>query len=195
MARKQGSHSDITRPRIREAALRLIADQGYAAVSMRALAAEVGVQAGALYLYTPDKQTLLFDLMRGHLAEFLAAWDQVILPDGAGARLEAFVRFHIRFGLARPEAVLISQLETRNLDAGNLAAIAELRRACEDRLETILIEGVASGEFQVPDTRLATTALLAMLGGVNAWFREDERLSRGRVERIYWNMVRRAVGA
>ena len=64
MARKTGSHSDITGPKVRRAAQRLFARHGYAAVSMRRIAAEVGVQAGALYLYTPDKQTLLFDLMR-----------------------------------------------------------------------------------------------------------------------------------
>lgn len=194
MARKQGSHSEITRPRVREAALRLIARQGYSGMSMRALAAEVGLQAGALYLYTPDKQTLLFDLMREHLEDLLAAWDAVVLPEGATARLEAFVRFHIRHHLVRPEAVFISQLEIRSLEPANHAAISALRHGYEDRLEAILREGVAAGEFHLPDTRLATMALLAMLTGVNAWFREDGRLSRGRVERIYWNMVRRAVG-
>ena len=51
MARKTGSRSETTGPRVREAALRLFARHGYAAVSMRQIAAEVGVQAGALYLY------------------------------------------------------------------------------------------------------------------------------------------------
>jgi len=44
---------------------------------MRQIAAEVGVQAGALYLYTPDKQTLLFDLMIEHLDQLQAAWDEM----------------------------------------------------------------------------------------------------------------------
>ncbi|MGI9370489.1 MAG: TetR/AcrR family transcriptional regulator, partial [Ruegeria sp.] len=73
MARTQGSHSDITGPRIREAALSLFAQHGYAAVSMRQIAGEVGVQAGALYNYTPDKQSLLFRLMRDHMTELLQA--------------------------------------------------------------------------------------------------------------------------
>ncbi|NBT31879.1 MAG: TetR/AcrR family transcriptional regulator, partial [Rhodobacteraceae bacterium] len=73
MARKQGSHSEITGPKVRDAALKLIARHGYAAVSMRQIAAEVGVQAGALYNYTPDKQSLLQDLMRSHMEELLAA--------------------------------------------------------------------------------------------------------------------------
>ena len=71
MARTTGSHSDITGPRIREAALQLFARHGYAAVSMRQIAGEVGVQAGALYNYSPDKQTLLFSLLRGHMEELL----------------------------------------------------------------------------------------------------------------------------
>ena len=73
MARKTGSHSQITGPRVREAALRLIARHGFAAVSMRQIAADVGVQAGALYNYIPDKQALLFELMKRHMDDLLAA--------------------------------------------------------------------------------------------------------------------------
>ena len=105
MARKSGSHSDITGPRIRGAAERLIARHGFAAVSMRQIAAEVGVQVGALYLYTPDKQTLLFDLMREHLEGVLAAWDAVYKPADPLGRLQAFTLFHIRYHLDRPDAV------------------------------------------------------------------------------------------
>ena len=104
MARKTGSHSEITGPRIRAAAQTLFAKHGFAAVSMRQIAAEVGVQAGALYLYTPDKQTLLFDLMRVHLEELLAAWAVEPVPEEPLRQLEAFSRFHIRFHLERPDA-------------------------------------------------------------------------------------------
>ncbi|MDJ0827258.1 MAG: TetR/AcrR family transcriptional regulator [Rhodobacter sp.] len=195
MARKTGSHSQITGPRIRDAALRLFAWHGYAAVSMRQIAAEVGVQAGALYLYTPDKQTLLFELMRGHMEELLAAWQAVRKGDGPLAQLEAFARFHIRFHLDRPDAVFIAYMELRNLQPENFARVEALRRAYEDELEAILRDGAAAEVMRVPDTKLATMALIAMLTGVNTWYREGGRLSRERVERIYWNMVRRAVGA
>ncbi|MFV2038469.1 MAG: TetR/AcrR family transcriptional regulator, partial [Paracoccaceae bacterium] len=101
MARKTGSHSDITGPLVHAAALRLFARHGFAAVSMRQIAAEVGVQAGALYLYTPDKQSLLFDLMRGHMRELLDAL--ALEPQRARhtERLEDFVRFHIRYHIER----------------------------------------------------------------------------------------------
>ncbi len=195
MARKIGSHSNITGPLVRAAAQRLIASQGFAAVSMRQIAAEVGVQAGALYLYTPDKQTLLFDLMREHLEDLLATWGSAPKPDLPSNQLEHFCKFHIRHHLARPEAVFIAYMELRNLAPDNFRAIEILRHTYEDELESILRAGDKSGDFKLPDTRLATMAIIAMLTGVNTWYQKGGRLSQERVERIYLNMVRRAVGA
>lgn len=195
MARKTGSHSEITGPRVRAAAQSLFARHGFAAVSMRQIAAEVGVQAGALYLYTPDKEALLFDLLRNHMEELLAAWADEPQGEGPLAALESFVRFHIRFNLARAEAVFLSYMELRNLGPANFAVIEALRKAYETELERILQAGQATGALTVPDTKLATMAIIAMLTGVNTWFREGGRLSRETVETIYWDMVRKAVGA
>ncbi len=193
MARKTGSHSQITGPKVRDAAAKLFARHGFAAVSMRQIAGEVGVQAGALYLYTPDKQTLLFDLMREHMDDLLAAWDAQDKGLDPLSQLEAFVRFHIRFHLDRPEAVFIAYMELRNLSDDNFAAIEALRTRYENVLEQILNQGQQAGVFTVPDTKLAMMALIAMLTGVNTWYREGGRLSRDKVEGIYWNMARKSV--
>ncbi|QDI75158.1 TetR/AcrR family transcriptional regulator [Leisingera aquaemixtae] len=195
MARTQGSHSDITGPRIREAALRLFAQHGYAAVSMRQIAKEVGVQAGALYNYTPDKQSLLFSLMSSHMEELQAAWDAVPRAAGAMERLRAFTGFHIRFHLERPDAVFIAYMELRNLTEENFTVIESLRRDYENGVEGILKEGVEQGVFAIPDTKIATLAVIAMLNGVNTWYRSEGRLSLDEVERAYWNMVQKAVSA
>ncbi len=195
MARTTGSHSDITGPRVRDAALKLFAQHGYAAVSMRQIAREVGVQAGALYNYTPDKQSLLFDLMQAHMTELLAAWND--RPDGATPidALESFTRLHLRFHSERPEEVFIAYMELRNLTPENFTIIEALRRSYEDGLEAILRAGVDNGDFEVSDPKIATMAVIAMLTGVNTWFREGGRLSLEEVEQIYWGMVRKAVGA
>ncbi|NCW68303.1 MAG: TetR/AcrR family transcriptional regulator, partial [Marivivens sp.] len=115
MARKQGSHSDITGPKVREAALKLIAQHGYAAVSMRQIAAEVGVQAGALYNYTADKQSLLFDIVLDHMDDLVDSLNEVDLSGPPWSALEAFIRFHILFHVPRVEQVFISYMELRNL--------------------------------------------------------------------------------
>ena len=195
MARTTGSHSDITGPRVRSAALTLFAQHGFAAVSMRQIAKEVGVQAGALYNYTPDKQSLLFDLMQTHMRELMEAREHEPQEGSALERLEAFTRFHIRFHSARPEEVFIAYMELRNLTPENFAVIEGLRRQYEDELEGILRDGQTEGQFNVPDTKIATLAVIAMLTGVNTWFREGGRLSLDEVEKVYWDMVRKAVAA
>jgi AcrR family transcriptional regulator len=195
MARTQGSHSGITGPKVRDAALRLFAEHGFAAVSMRQIAREVGVQAGALYNYTPDKQSLLFDLMQSHMDELLAAYEE--LPDSpdAAQALRQFVDFHIAFHLDRLDAVFISYMELRNLTPENFAQIEAYRRRYEQHLEAILIRGEREGVFAPRDTRISAMALIAMLTGVNTWFREGGRLSLGEVQALYRDMVFKAVQA
>ncbi|SMC69264.1 TetR/AcrR family transcriptional regulator [Primorskyibacter flagellatus] len=193
MARTTGSHSEITGPRIREAALRLFARHGYAAVSMRQIATEVGVQAGALYNYTADKQSLLFSLMRGHMDELLAAHAALGQDGSPTARLERFTRFHISFHADRPQAVFISYMELRSLEPNNFQIIEALRRDYEDALESILRDGMAGGDFTIADPKIATLAVIAMLTGVNTWYRSAGRLSLEEVEQVYWDMVHRSV--
>lgn len=195
MARKTGSHSDITGPKVRAAALRLFARHGYAAVSMRQIATEVGVQAGALYLYTADKQSLLADLMLAHMQELLTALATLPHTTSPRDRLDQLARFHIAYHLDRPEAVFIAYMELRNLTPENFARIETLRHQYEDAFETILRDGVAAGQFSLPDAKLATLALIAMLTGVTSWYRDSGRLDRAEVEGIYANMVLRAVAA
>lgn len=195
MARTTGSHSDITGPRVRSAALSLFARHGFAAVSMRQIAREVGVQAGALYNYTPDKQSLLFDLMKTHMNDLMEARAEKPASGTALEQLEAFTRFHIRFHSERPEEVFIAYMELRNLTPENFEIIEGLRRQYEDELEAILSEGQKQGVFAMQDTKVATLAVIAMLTGVNTWFREGGRLSLDEIEVIYWDMVRKAVAA
>lgn len=195
MARKQGSHSEITGPKVQAAALQLIAQHGFAAVTMRQIAAQVGVQAGALYNYTPDKQSLLFELMRTHMTDLLAAWDAADIQGDPFTRLEGFTRFHIRFHLPRADQVFVAYMELRNLSPENFARIEAMRHRYEDALEEILRAGEAKGVFEMDDTRVTTMALIGMLTGLSHWYRTDGRLPTAKIEAIYWDLVRKAVAA
>lgn len=184
----------MTGPRVRAAAERLFARHGYAAVSMRQIAAEVGIGAGALYHYTPDKQALLRDMMRDHMEALMGAWEETDPGGDAVARLAAFARFHIRFHLDRPDAVFIAYMELRSLEPEAFGEIEILRRRYEAVPETILEQGARAGAMQVADVKLAGMALIAMLTGVNTWYRDGGRLNRAAVEDIYAQMALGMVG-
>ncbi|GAB4538843.1 MAG: TetR/AcrR family transcriptional regulator [Roseibium sp.] len=177
---------------MRAAALRRFATSGYAAVSMREIAADVGVQPGALYNHFPTKQDILKDLMLSHMADLLGAWEDVSFP-AAMDPLERFVRFHIRYHLERADAVFISYMELRNLEPENFETVEAERQRYESILTGILEQGAAAGRYAVREPRVTTRAVIAMLTGIQNWFRDSGRLSRQDIEELYLNLVRKAV--
>jgi AcrR family transcriptional regulator len=194
MARKTGSHSEITGPKIKQAALVLFARHGFAAVTMRQIAANVGVQAGAIYNYTPDKQALLFDLLHGHMADLLSKWAVELVPKNPIAALDHFVAFHLDFHIKRPELVFISYMELRNLSEANFKAIVEQRRIYEKIIYNLILSGVVSGDFLVPDPKITSLALIALLTGPVDRFSEDGRLTSDELTRQYCILTRQALG-
>ena len=196
MARVAGSIGRETAERIREAALSLFARHGYAAVSMREIAGDVGIGAAAIYNHFATKQDLLADLMSRHFSCLMAGW----LADPCASKtadpqeaLAAFTLFHIRYQRANAEEVSVAYMELRSLEQPNFHRFDHLRRGFEDQLTSILERGVASGVFQTPDVKVASLAILAMLTGMNGWFRQTARVSVEEAEAIYVDMVARAV--
>ncbi|TPK76475.1 TetR/AcrR family transcriptional regulator [Mesorhizobium sp. B2-3-3] len=196
MARTTGSDGERTEAAVREAAVNLIARYGYEAMSMRQLAAEVGVQAAALYRYFPTKEDLLFTLMREHMEGLREAWENA-RPDHADptGQLAAYVRNHIAFHIERRHATHVSNMELRSLSPDRLTQILRLRTAYEKELRAILRDGAEAGTFNVEDTGLTAMALIQMMTGVIVWFRPGERLSITEVTATYLSMTMRLVGA
>ncbi len=198
MARLAGGQGAETKERARRAAVTLFARHGYAAVSMREIAAETGVGAPALYNHFATKQDLLLELMLRHMTALLAAWDEE--PEAAEetepeSALAAFTRFHLRFHRRKADEVFVSTMELRSLEQPNFHRVERLRRAYEDRLEAILRRGAEAGRFNAPEPRIATMALIAMLTGVTNWYRPAGRLPAAAIEDLYVEMTLRAVNA
>ncbi|PBB87561.1 MULTISPECIES: TetR/AcrR family transcriptional regulator [unclassified Mesorhizobium] len=196
MARTTGSDGEKTEAAVREAAVGLIARLGYEAMSMRLLAAEVGVQAAALYRYFPTKEDLLFTLMREHMEGLLEAWRSARpAAEDPVARLAAYVETHIAFHIARRHATHVSNMELRSLSPDRLTQILKLRTAYEKELRAILRDGAEDGVFAIDDIGLTAMALIQMMTGVIVWFRPGERLSIAEVTTSYLSMTMRLVGA
>lgn len=195
MARVAGSNGRTTAKAIREQSLQLFASHGFAAVSMRMIANAVGVQPGALYQYHATKQLLLVHLMQEHMEDLLEAWrEEEIISERPDEALERFARFHIRYHITRPDAVFISYMELRALEPAGFKAIEKLRKSYEGTLKNILKSGAAEGAFDCEDPHVSAMAILAMLTGVNTWYRSGGRLSQKKIEDMYAGMTLRSVG-
>lgn len=197
MARKAGPQGARTAAVIREAGLTLIARHGYEAMSLRQLAAEVGLRPASLYNHFETKQDLLFDLVRDHLVDLLGRTDAALDAAGPGPmeRLVAFVANHVLYHLDKKREVTIANLELRSLEPRNLDAAMALRRSYEDRLIAVLDGGAATGAFAVRETRVVAYATLAMLTGACTWYRPGGRLSEADMVRIHTDLVLGGLGA
>ena len=193
MARTSGSYAKLTKPKISEIALHLFAERGYAAVSMRQIASKVGLQAGALYNYFPDKQTILADLLINHMENLLQTWHKQKLPQKPDKLLEFFVDFHIEYHLNRPEEVFIAYMELRNLNPDNFQKIEKLRNKYERILSEILTVGVNKNLFSCENTKVTSLAIIGMLKEVNTWYKKGGKISVPEMKSIYREIVLKAV--
>lgn len=75
-SRSRGQHAGLTREVVLATAVELVDEQGLAALSMRRLGAELGVEAMALYHHVGSKEELLDGLVEHLFAEVLAGLDR-----------------------------------------------------------------------------------------------------------------------
>ncbi|MDO9706985.1 TetR/AcrR family transcriptional regulator [Paracraurococcus lichenis] len=191
MARITGSNGARTAAAIRQAALGLIYRQGFAAMNLRDLAAEVGIQPSSLYNHITSKQALLFDLMQEHMQTLLDSTDAALAAAGPGLmeRLRAFLAHHVLYHMERRQEVYIANFELRALDPPNHRQIVAMRQDYEARLMALLEEGVALGELVVGDIPVTAYAMLAMLTGICTWYRPSGRLEKAELVALHTELA------
>ncbi len=183
-----------TKQFIRNAARRLFAERGYNAVSMRDIAGAIGKQPGGIYNHFPSKQTILVDLMEENLTRAHAAAIAPLPDTDPVARLEAFVRGHVKHNIENPDDIFIAYMELRSLEAEGAAQIMSKRNAYEAALRAILRDGQKSGAFTFADPAIHARAILSMLGGVTVWYRDTGAQSPAVVAENYVQAVLQSVG-
>lgn len=196
MSRTAGSSGPKTLAAIHEAGLQLIYTKGFEAMSLRDLAAKVGLQPGSLYNHIATKQALLFDLINNHmlrLHERVAAELEGITDPTE--RLKAFTAFHLTYHIERKREVFIGSAELRSLEPKNRKRIVASRRDYEDILAGILEAGVKEKQFRIGDIRVSTYAILAMLTGICTWYDPKGRVSREELIAVHTRLVLSGVHA
>jgi len=190
VARKAGSSGAKTHEAIRVAGLALMYRHGYEGMSLRQLAAEVGLQQSSLYNHIKTKQDLLMELLRDHMQNLLQALDAALAgAEEPSARLRAFIAFHLHYHMTRQAEVFVINFELRSLEPDNYAEIIALRQRYEKCLADILSLGMRLKLVRQTDVQIATYALLAMLTGICTWYRPDGRLSEKQLIELHTELA------
>lgn len=188
--RTVGSKGDVTRENLKEAAIDLFAEYGFKAVTLRMIADRVGIQAGSLYNYMDNKHDLLVEILTDIMSELLQEFDDNIPSAGDPIeRMLKFIRFHIFWHTTRKKMVFIGNMELRSLDQEGFKKVVDLRDTYQRNVEKIIDEGVSAGVFHVSDSKVASSALIAMLTGVSSWYKEGGRLTQKKLIEYHIEMA------
>jgi AcrR family transcriptional regulator len=160
--------------RLLVAAVEAFAERGYHATTTRDIAGRAGMSPAALYIH------------------YKAAADG---PGGATERLADAVRSFVRWHAGRRTTARVVQYELDSLGDEHREEIFELRRRSDATVRRIINEGVATGEFDVPDVSGTTLAVLSLCIDVARWFNTEGRRTPDEVGALYADLVLRMVGA
>ena len=152
------------RARILEAAHDLLAEGGYMAATVHAVAGRAGVATGTVYRHFPGKEDLLGEVFRRASqrevdAVAAAAGDR---QRSAGERIAAAVETFVRRALAEP--VRAYALLAEPVDPAVEIERLIFRRAYAGLFAGALADGVARGELEPMDVDLVAAALVGALG-------------------------------
>ncbi|MFJ8648104.1 TetR/AcrR family transcriptional regulator [Streptomyces sp. NPDC093546] len=182
--------------RLLVAAVDAFAERGYHATTTRDIASRAGMSPAALYIHYKTKEELLHRISRIGHDKALKILEAAENGRGTAAeRLADAVRSFVRWHAGRRTTARVVQYELESLSEEHRAEIFELRRRSDAVVRRILKEGVAAGEFDVPDVSGTTLAVLSLCIDVARWFNTAGRRTPDEVGALYADLVLRMVGA
>ncbi|MCA6095720.1 TetR/AcrR family transcriptional regulator [Streptomyces sp. SCA3-4] len=181
--------------RLLTAAVQAFAGRGYHATTTRDIAGRAGMSPAALYIHYRTKEELLFRISGvGHR---LALDILRQARDGAGTpaeRLATAVRRFVRWHAEHHTTARVVQYELGALGEEHYAEILAMRRDTDAAVRAIIEDGVAAGDFDVPDVRGTTLAVLSLCIDVARWFNAEGKRTPDEVGELHAGLVLRMVG-
>ncbi|MER5784314.1 TetR/AcrR family transcriptional regulator [Streptomyces mobaraensis] len=181
--------------RLLTAAVQAFAERGYHATTTRDIAGRAGMSPAALYIHFRTKEELLHRISGvGHR---LALSLLTRARDGSGGpaeRLADAVRTFVRWHAEHHTTARVVQYELGALAGEHRSEITALRRETDAVLRSIVEDGVRTGEFDVPDVRGTSLALLSLCVDVARWFRDGGERTPEEVGDLYAGLALRMVG-
>ncbi|MFI7494602.1 TetR/AcrR family transcriptional regulator [Kocuria sp. M4R2S49] len=107
----------------------LLAERGFAGVSIDDIGAAVGISGPAVYRHFPSKQAVLGAILLEVSHDLLDRGREVVdrSPD-PGRRLRALISFQVEFALNRPAVIVVQDRELPNLTEEDRHAVRALQR-------------------------------------------------------------------
>lgn len=153
------------------AAIETFADHGFHGSSIKDVARAAGVSPAAIYLYAESKEELLYLISRDGHQEALRVVEGAVASGGSVLErtrraVHDLVLHHVRsHTMSR-----VVNYELAALSREHSEEIIALRRQLTDAFRSLVEEGMATGDFDPPDRRMAVTGLISLAVDTARWY-------------------------
>ncbi|KRP54510.1 TetR/AcrR family transcriptional regulator [Pseudomonas poae] len=158
----------LSRMEFQRKALELFKERSFSQVSMRELAAHVGISPGAIYHHVESKEALLFELLMELYQALLSQVERVNkrkLPPAQ--RLTTLIEYHLRLHENMTGHFKLAVMDVGCLSPPMEEQVRRLRKAYES--EMLSLVGQLSHEPGGPLREGALKAILPLLNSLPAW--------------------------
>lgn len=161
-----------------DAAVIVIAENGYHQAQVSKIAKQAGVADGTIYLYFKNKEDILISVFEDKMAVFINRL-QVIVDrnETASEKLQKMIESHFKVQTDNKHLGIVTQLELRQSNIEVRAKINAILKGYLDLIDEILRQGVNTGDFRANmDIRLARQCIFGTIDEVTtSWVMKDQK--------------------
>ncbi|MDN7245929.1 TetR/AcrR family transcriptional regulator [Planococcus shenhongbingii] len=161
-----------------DAAVIVIAENGYHQAQVSKIAKQAGVADGTIYLYFKNKEDILISVFQEKMGVFVEKLEQILIREiSASEKLRLMIESH--FGLLASDLhlAIVTQLELRQSNHDIRLKINGVLREYLLLLDKILVKGMEDGEFDKEmDIRLARQMVFGTMDEtITTWVMNDHK--------------------
>jgi TetR/AcrR family transcriptional regulator, fatty acid metabolism regulator protein len=169
-----------------EAAVQVIAENGYHASQVSKIAKKAGVADGTIYLYFKNKEDILISVFEEKMGQFInRISDEIKKKDNANDKLYVLIQMHFRQLSEDPHLAVVTQLELRQSNPAIRIQINKVLKPYLAVIDSIIQEGIEEKIFR---NKLNITLVRQMIFGTL-----DETVTNWVMKERKYNLVQQAL--
>lgn len=161
-----------------DAAVIVIAENGYHQAQVSKIAKQAGVADGTIYLYFKNKEDILISVFQEKMGVFVSKLEQIIGRDlSASSKLGLMIESHFELLASDIHLAIVTQLELRQSNHELRTKINDVLREYLKLMDQILIQGMKNEEFDAKmDIRLARQMVFGTMDEtITTWVMNDHK--------------------
>jgi TetR/AcrR family transcriptional regulator, cholesterol catabolism regulator len=187
--RVPGTAATAKRGEVVHKAAELFDAGGYHNTGVADIAAAAGISKPTLYHYFASKDEILFWIHEEYMDELIARQEKrAKISIAPGPCLLELMADMLEMTETRP-GVRVFHEHLRELRADQQQLVRAKRETYQNMVETVISDGIASGELRGLDPRLTTLALFGMVNWAYQWFKPSGLLRSREIAYVFWDIL------